>query len=230
MTNILKSLTGISVLAAAAVSAPASAATTLLDFDGACDGPCTDGQLISDSYGDSALADVSYRSITADSGETFEGLRYWEGGYADLSGVVYGGTNGVNFIAEIAFTPTAGNEISLDSLVTASYLGRVTSSPFEIFSGSGDLLLSTVLPTPGTGAGHGFDTSALGYRADGYILRFGPDSYNVGVDNVEFSARAIGGGGVPEPATWGMLIIGFGAIGSSLRSSKRRKKMALAAA
>ena len=35
-------------------------------------------------------------------------------------------------------------------------------------------------------------------------------------------------GGVPEPATWAMMIIGFGAVGSMVRSSRRRNAMAAA--
>jgi len=36
-----------------------------------------------------------------------------------------------------------------------------------------------------------------------------------------------GGGGIPEPATWAMMLVGFGSIGAALRS---RRKMALATA
>jgi len=35
-------------------------------------------------------------------------------------------------------------------------------------------------------------------------------------------------GGVPEPATWAMMIIGFGAVGSMVRSSRRRNAMVAA--
>ena len=41
---------------------------------------------------------------------------------------------------------------------------------------------------------------------------------NTGVDNV----RA--GGVVPEPATWAMMILGFGAVGASLRSARRQSE------
>ena len=33
------------------------------------------------------------------------------------------------------------------------------------------------------------------------------------------------GGGVPEPATWAMMLVGFGAIGATLRGSRRRAAM-----
>jgi hypothetical protein len=49
---------------------------------------------------------------------------------------------------------------------------------------------------------------------------------NIGpvIDN--FSLTTTGGGAAPEPATWAMLIIGFGGVGSALR---RRRRLALAA-
>ncbi|MEQ1548378.1 MAG: PEPxxWA-CTERM sorting domain-containing protein [Chakrabartia sp.] len=34
--------------------------------------------------------------------------------------------------------------------------------------------------------------------------------------------------GVPEPATWAMMLLGFGATGAALRSSSRRRKTAIA--
>ena len=45
--------------------------------------------------------------------------------------------------------------------------------------------------------------------------------YNTGVDNVGVAAA------VPEPATWAMMMLGFGALGGLVRS--RRSKAAAAA-
>jgi hypothetical protein len=46
------------------------------------------------------------------------------------------------------------------------------------------------------------------------------------LDNITFASPA---GAVPEPTTWAMLIVGFGAVGIGMRSSRRRET-ALAAA
>ena len=44
------------------------------------------------------------------------------------------------------------------------------------------------------------------------------DNSGVGIDRMEFGPTLIpGGGAVPEPATWAMLLVGFGAIGARLR-------------
>jgi|SRR3954447_21925005 hypothetical protein len=39
-----------------------------------------------------------------------------------------------------------------------------------------------------------------------------------------------GGGGVPEPATWAMMLLGFGAIGVSLRLGRKKRALARTAA
>lgn len=62
----------------------------------------------------------------------------------------------------------------------------------------------------------------------------GPSSDYVFVDNVTFGKTYNGPGGsgegggtsvggVPEPATWALMILGFGAVGLNLRSARRRQ-------
>lgn len=46
----------------------------------------------------------------------------------------------------------------------------------------------------------------------------------ISVDDVRFRSAGVGVGGVPEPATWGLMIAGFGGIGAMLR---RRRNVAL---
>ena len=66
------------------------------------------------------------------------------------------------------------------------------------------------------------------YFADGIILRWGPNGYDVGLDNIRFDVRAIdSGSAVPEPATWAMMIAGFGLVGAAMR--RRNGKMAVSA-
>lgn len=47
----------------------------------------------------------------------------------------------------------------------------------------------------------------------------------VGIDDLRFSSATAA---VPEPATWAMMLLGFGFVGGALRSSKRRKKLTVA--
>ena len=53
------------------------------------------------------------------------------------------------------------------------------------------------------------------------MLSWGPDGYDGGLDNIRFDVRAVGAGAVPEPGTWALLILGFGAIGGAMRSPRR---------
>ena len=41
------------------------------------------------------------------------------------------------------------------------------------------------------------------------------------VDNLQGRAQAINGGAVPEPSTWAMMLLGFGAIGLGLKRARR---------
>ncbi len=62
-------------------------------------------------------------------------------------------------------------------------------------------------------------------------------TFRGGVDNIAYNFGTAGSGsfnfevaaGVPEPATWAFLIVGFGAIGASMRSARRREFQAAAA-
>ena len=47
-----------------------------------------------------------------------------------------------------------------------------------------------------------------------------------GIDNLTFDYSI--GAAVPEPATWAMMIIGFGAVGSMVRTSRRRNAFSAA--
>lgn len=52
----------------------------------------------------------------------------------------------------------------------------------------------------------------------------------VGLDNVSFTLTraAPATGGVPEPASWALMILGFGGVGASLRRRSVRQVRALA--
>lgn len=54
-----------------------------------------------------------------------------------------------------------------------------------------------------------------------------PTSFITLTNTQGFSNAAIyeDGGGVPEPATWAMMVLGFGAVGFAVRRSRRRKAL-----
>lgn len=67
------------------------------------------------------------------------------------------------------------------------------------------------------GGSYQYMSGFLTYGSPAYG-QFGPD--RVAVSIYGFAGR--GGGGVPEPATWAMLILGFAAVGAGLRRRRPR--------
>jgi hypothetical protein len=64
---------------------------------------------------------------------------------------------------------------------------------------------------------HTFSFKATGANA---TLTFASDedtAYGPALDNVSITS-----GAVPEPATWALMIVGFGAVGATLRSRRRQ--------
>ena len=59
-----------------------------------------------------------------------------------------------------------------------------------------------------------------------HSVNFYSDNATVGFDNFTFDGLVSIGGhaaGVPEPANWAMLLLGFGLIGGAMRTTRRRK-------
>ncbi|WP_298674191.1 PEPxxWA-CTERM sorting domain-containing protein [uncultured Sphingomonas sp.] len=76
------------------------------------------------------------------------------------------------------------------------------------------------------GCGYHSSLSALnGNGSFGFFFNPAPGSgsdYRNGIHSFDFDTLSIKAGGVPEPASWALMILGFGAVGGMLRSAKRR--------
>ncbi|MBS0359759.1 MAG: PEPxxWA-CTERM sorting domain-containing protein [Proteobacteria bacterium] len=210
---MFKFLASAMALAMTAYASPSTAATVLLDFK---DATCTTIGLacaISQTYGDGTGVDVSYHTLQASNGQATSGLNLWQtGGYGDLADIVYAGSDMTHYEGQIVLTALAGYQLSLLDFDYASYHGAREASPFTIT----DLAGHPIASFTGLGStthGHAVVDSALG---DGVILTWGPDAYNFGVGDVRFDVEAIAGG-VPEPMTWALMIVGFGGVGVLLR-------------
>ena len=126
---------------------------------------------------------------------------------------------GVNPTTSTILT-ASGNE-NFEGVLTAptSALGFnvfLNDSPFsvEFFSGATPLGTLTYDSPPVAGDNLGF----AGIISDIPITRFvvlavNGEQINTGVDNIRVAAA------IPEPGTWAMMLIGFGAIGFSMRRS-----------
>ncbi len=220
------------VLAAtfALVSTPAAAATTLT-FSNACGGVCADGDNISQSYGDIAgLLNISYRSVASNGSMTTVGAaRSWTTEYGNLTDVIWGAEGGT---LEIAFSLLAPNtQITLNSVDYAAWGGANVQTQIALYSfGSLGGFFLPLLPSGAlTAPTEGHATWAPNFTsANGFILHFGPDGYNGGLDNLTFTISNVNvGGAVPEPTTWLSMILGFGLVGAAARRSMARSAAAI---
>jgi len=77
-----------------------------------------------------------------------------------------------------------------------------------------------------TGGFCNFTPIGVAFAGIAMSIDFGGTANQTGYDNITFGS-VTPGGGVPEPAAWGMLIGGFGLAGAAMRT--RRTKVAFAA-
>ena len=70
-----------------------------------------------------------------------------------------------------------------------------------------------------TSAGFTFTAASGASRIEFSAAPAEADSFDLVLDNVSVTGVL---GAIPEPATWAMLLIGFGAIGATLRSARRK--------
>lgn len=77
-----------------------------------------------------------------------------------------------------------------------------------------------------TGTFCNWTAAGVDFLGMAYSIDFGGGADHTAYDNITFGASTPGGGtvtpGVPEPATWGMMILGFGLIGSAMRRRSTR--------
>lgn len=201
-----------------AAAGRADAAVVLLDFT---DAPCSSsGSLcaISQDYGDQAGVDVSYRTVRT-TGDSNSAAFYWSGKYGDLDQVLYAGSDGRNYYGEVVFRAASGYKLSLLDFDYAGFGGGRTA-PFQVLDLDGNVLANWTGSAPSTG----HKTASVNTEyLDGVVLRWGPDSYNVAVDNIRFDLLAPVTTDVPEPSAWALMLLGFGGMGATLR---RRRHLA----
>jgi hypothetical protein len=144
---------------------------------------------------------------------------------------VYNIPIGDTFNFDYSFNPNiSGSEISLVGLTASITVHDFLSGLTATFDPSSALLGNT--SGAGFGAPGGYQNSekiSFGFLDPGYNPNL-DDTFSVvftvngladgplTVDNTV----VVGGGAVPEPATWGLMILGFAAVGAGLRNRRRR--------
>jgi hypothetical protein len=182
---------------------------SVLDFEGL---GLSNGQAIPQSYGDAGNVNVQYvsRSNPGNTSVSAGSLFFWNTGYIGVTNVAYGNPN----TAEIFFQPIGSFSVQLVSFVLAPYLSARTTQ-WAAYDANFNLLAGSA----GTFALSGAQTFTPNQTsANGIRLQFGPDDFNVAIDNITFNLIPTG---VPEPSTIlvapGLLLLFMG------RKSLRRR-------
>ena len=94
--------------------------------------------------------------------------------------------------------------------------------------GTGDLLASLDLTAQGfnncvgdpTGGFCNWTAVGVEFIGTAFSIDFGGTANQTGFDDITFGSATPGGGAVPEPGTWAMMLLGFGAVGFAMRRRK----------
>jgi hypothetical protein len=156
----------------------------------------------------------------------------WSDGYGDLVNVIYSNTS--RPLVRLQFTADPGYGLALYGFDLAGWPNRDYTVPgVAVTSGSDTLFSQTdvlVRGASGTPRHTSFDFADGLLGGEALTILFdlgGPGSFgNIGIDNVRFGQFALAPppvGGVPEPATWAMMIMGFAGVGGLLRKAVRAR-------
>ena len=209
-----------------AVAAPPAGAA-VLTFDGnICNNgvslvACGNGQFIDQSYGDTAAINVEWRSDVLLGATQANSVRFWTSGYDDLTNVAYGQNNNNN-ATSVFFRPLQGDSVTLNSFRLGGFTSQLLPTQYSILDGLGNLLFSSGPIQLGLNAGPSVLFTPNITSSNGLELRWGPDSFNVGIDSIDYTLSRPTGAPVPEPATWAMMILGFASIGAGMRRRRVR--------
>jgi hypothetical protein len=212
--------TFISLLAAAAVTVPAAANATVTAWNGsgASDsiswgqlGP--DGTYVSPGTTVTSTGGIN-ATVTNDTGGQMQRLDQgsgWAGSFANGTQLLYNNLTGALTIDFLTPVFSAG------ALIQANYYGdftaTVTTNDGSSFSVNGNSNGCGCNSNPFLGVfSDSADITSISFTTSNSL-----DTNDFAIGPLELN----GVPGVPEPATWAMMIIGFGAIGLSMRSRRR---------
>ncbi len=155
---------------------------------------------------------------------------------ATQTGVTQGTTSdplASSLIARIDFND---NGTITSKAISDLFAGTISGLEFTGSVDSNNILTFNYTPGAGDPAIHYFGL----FQANSYNLFYDPNAItslsinlstffasNPGLSHIDLFDTTVGGG-VPEPSTWAMLILGFGAIGYSMRKRRRSPAQQLA--
>lgn len=202
----LRNLLAASALAVATLAAASSNAGVLFSAPGATGPMPTDTSYSVNFNGPGGAANLSF---VLDGYASLDGENWYEDDFTlNLNGTdilkgtfnLGGGGNDVVFFQPVG---SSVNNVSGNGTNVTFAGGRVNvSSPINLIAGNNTLTFSYL---------------ALPYPSHAGFQNTGDEAW--GVEQISVTNST---GGVPEPATWAMMIIGFGAVGSVVRRSRRQ--------
>jgi PEP-CTERM motif len=109
--------------------------------------------------------------------------------------------------------------------VSVSFSGSV--SVYDGLNGTGNLLATLDLaPNAGSCPGYSapfcpFSAAGVAFSGTARSISFAGVANQIVFDDITFGSVNPGPGGVPEPASWAMMLGGFGLVGGAMRSRRR---------
>jgi len=194
------------------------------------------------AIGAALLASANTASATAfllkDTGTGATDILNTTGELTGGDSAVKASTAGKAFVDTALFSVTPGEELTSYSLTNlgTSKIAEISGGTMEIFQVVGLVdtpvlaSLTTIVTAPAsvvsqqTSYSGQFDLGPGNYLVK--VISSGVDAVK-GQGNAKFSL-ALQGAAVPEPATWAVMLVGFGSIGVSMRNTRRKRVAATA--
>lgn len=137
--------------------------------------------------------------------------------FSDANNAILNVTNGFSTGFSFFYTSSSAATVNVWSGLnaTGSILGSINLAAQSSSGCSGDP----------SGGFCNFTNAGVAFAGNAFSIDFGGAAGGTGYDNITFGSDVAGA--VPEPSTWAMMLVGFGAVGGALRSSKRKRKATL---
>ena len=212
MKHMIKSAVLATVFGLGALSIGAQAQASTITFGGANPGVFS-GSVAEAGYTYSSASGALYSNIYGNPGEDMEG--YGAGGGGVLS--IVSSTAGTFTYSGLDFAAYDSSGGGDQTLTVSGYLGgALVATDAYTLTSTATIGTSYANWTPESASAlSGQTIDELLISMDGSVPA-DSDYFYTAIDNVNLS------GGVPEPAAWAMMLVGFGGMGMALRSRRAR--------